>query len=167
MILNNFIEKRFFLFVLSIPFIEFINKNFNDITREIFLFFFIYSTLILIVIFFIYYFTKNFFDKENKNKFNFLLSISFYVFFKFGFFKSFLTNYNISYDGEISLVIILIIIFILFILNSYSFISKLISLFLKMFFWRMMFFVDPVWFLQMYIILDQKLIGKMNLEIPW
>ena len=80
MILNNFIEKRFFLFVLSIPFIEFINKNFNDITREIFLFFFIYSTLILIVILFICYFTNNFFDKENKNKFNFLLSISFYFF---------------------------------------------------------------------------------------
>ena len=134
MILNNFIEKRFFLFVLSIPFIEFINKNFNDITREIFLFFFIYSTLILIVVLFICYFANNFFDKENKNKFNFLLSISFFVFFKFEFFKSFLTNYNISYDGEISLLIILIIIFIFFILNSYSFISKLLKIFLLSYF---------------------------------
>ena len=89
MILNNFIEKRFFLFVLSIPFIEFINKNFNDITREIFLFFFIYSTLILIVILFICYFTNNFFDKENKNKFNFLLSISFYFFLNLNFSKVF------------------------------------------------------------------------------
>lgn len=130
MILNNFVEKRFFLLVLSIPFIEFINKNFNEITREIFLFFFIYSTLILIAVLFICYFAKNFFDKENKNNFNFLLSISFYVFFKFEFFKSFLTNFNISYDGEISLVIILMIIFILFILNSYSFISKLLKIFL-------------------------------------
>ena len=133
MILNNFIEKRFFLFVLFIPFIEFINKNFNDITREIFLFFFIYSTLILIVVLFICYFANNFFDKENKNKFNFLLSISFY-FFKFEFFKSFLTNYNISYDGEISLVIILIIIFIFFILNNYSLVSKLLKIFLLSYF---------------------------------
>ena len=106
MTLNNFIEKKFFLFVLSIPFIEFINKNFNDITREIFLYFFIYSTLILIFIFFIYLIIDNFSKKENKNKFKLLLSISFYIFFKFQFLKSFLTNYNIGYDGEISLVII-------------------------------------------------------------
>ena len=134
MTLNNFIEKRFFLFVLSIPFIEFINKNFNDITREIFLYFSIYSTLILISIFFIYLIIDNFPKKENKNKFKLLLSISFYILFKFQFLKSFLTNYNISYDGEISLVIILIIIFIFFILNSYVFTSKLIKIFLLSYF---------------------------------
>ena len=134
MTLNDFIEKRFFLFVLSIPFIEFINKNFNDITREIFLFFFIYSTLILILVLFICLIVNNFFNKENKNKFKFLLSISFYIFFKFEFFKSFFTNYNISYDGEISLVIMLIIIFIFFILNSYSFASKLLKVFLLSYF---------------------------------
>ena len=130
MTLNNFIEKRFFLFVLFIPFIEFINENFNDITREIFLFFFIYSTLILILVLFISLIIDNFFDKENKNKFKFLLSISFYIFFKFQFFKSFFTNY----DGEISLVIILIIIFILSTLNSYSFASKLLKVFLLSYF---------------------------------
>ena len=134
MILKNFIEKRFFLFVLSIPFIEFINKNFNDLTREILLFFFIYSTLILIGVLFICYLANFFFGKEDKDKLNFLLSISFYVFFKFEFFKSFFTNYNINFDGEISLIIILIIIFILFILNSHSFVSKLLKIFLFSYF---------------------------------
>ena len=130
MTLNNFIEKRFFLFVLSIPFIEFINKNFYDMTREIFLFFFIYSTIILLLIIFICLIIDNFFDIDNKNKFKFLLSISFYIFFKFQFFKSYLTIYDINLDGEISLVIILIIIFIFFILNNYLFTSKLLKIFL-------------------------------------
>ena len=89
MILKNFIEKRFFLFVLSIPFIEFINKNFNDLTREILLFFFIYSTLILIGVLFICYLANFFFGKEDKDKLNFLLSISFYVFLNLNFSKVF------------------------------------------------------------------------------
>ena len=50
MALYNFFKKNFYFIILLIPFIEFINKNFSEITIEIFFYFLIYSIIILISI---------------------------------------------------------------------------------------------------------------------
>ena len=78
----NFFEKRIYLLVLLIPFIEFINKNITDITVEIFFYFFVYSTIIFLVFFLVFFFIDRVSQKKNYNL-KLLLSISFYIFFKF------------------------------------------------------------------------------------
>ena len=130
MTFNNFYEKKIYLFVLFIPFIEFINENLNDITIEIFFYFLTYSIIIFLFILFFFFFIDYFNKEKNNDNLKFLLSISFYIFFKFKFFKDFLNNYKINYDGEISIILIFLIIIFLFIFNSYLIINKFLKIFL-------------------------------------
>lgn len=129
MALYNFFKKNFYFIILLIPFIEFINKNFSEITIEIFFYFLIYSIIILISILVIFFLIDSIL-KKNRNELRFLLSISFYIFFKFHLFKSYINNYKINYDGEISIFLIFLIIFSLFYLNKYLIINKFLKLFL-------------------------------------
>jgi len=100
------------LFGLSLPFIEFVNKNLGQIDyviiKDTFKLFFL-SILI---------FTTSYIPLKKlfKNKYNQIVIFSFlqYFFFKFSTIKHFFEKNKISLDGEISILIIIIIFIIFF-----------------------------------------------------
>ena len=113
---------------LSIPYIEFINKNLAQIdyviikdTSKIYL----GSILLLIVLYFV---LKSLF----RNRYDFVIIFSFfqYFFFKFNVLKDFFVKTQIPYDGEISLIIIVSIFFFIFQLRKKTLIIKFLSFYI-------------------------------------
>ena len=111
---NNFIKKRLYVAILLLPFLEFFNQNIGEFTKEIFIYFIIYSLLILCLVFLALTFSDFFFNKQ-KLDFKIIFSIIFYFFFKHHLFQNILSKINIKFDGELSfLILILISVIIIF-----------------------------------------------------
>ncbi len=126
---NKNIDKNLYLVILFLPFIEFINTNFFEFTGEVFLHFVFYSILILIIIFLSIFFIKFLFKNRNENFKNYL-SLIIYLQFKFSLVKNFLSDAKINYDGEISLILILV----LTVLITYLYSQEVIKNFIKIYF---------------------------------
>ena len=111
---NNFIKKRLYIAILLLPFLEFFNQNVIEFTKEIFIYFVIYSVLILCLVFLVLALCEFFLNRQ-KLDFKIIFSIIFYFFFKHNLFQNILSEINIKFDGELSfLILILISVIIIF-----------------------------------------------------
>ena len=125
---NIFLEHTFIilsiLLLSLIPWIEFINSNYEQIENIFNDNFIILIFLYLIIVIFIYFFTLFLFKKKSKLFYVSLVSISIWIFFQFNLiktqFNNILTGYYIWHiSSEIALfVVIILIIFLTFILNK-------------------------------------------------
>ena len=97
------------LIIISIPFLSFLNANFDSLYSSLFYTLFFIFIIIIATIFLPSIFLSFFFKKSNSKKFSLVVSFIFFIFFYFyTLLKDLLFYVTLAYNAEISLFISLI-----------------------------------------------------------
>ena len=97
---------------LSLPYIEFIEKNLGQLDYVIILDILRLYGLSLFLFYISYFLLKKFF--KNTSSQITIFSLLHYIFFKFSVIKNFINKFQISFDGEISILLIVIIFYLIY-----------------------------------------------------
>ena len=122
---------------LCLPYIEFIEKNLGQLDYVIILDILKLFSLSLFL-FFISYFLLNKFFKNISYQIT-IFSILHYIFFKFSVIKNFINKFQKSFDGEISILAILIIFYLIY---KFRYKSQFIKFFKFLYFFLSNFYIS-------------------------
>jgi len=115
--IEKFLNRNFYLFILLLPFVEFWSGNVFEFDKNILIYYIVFSLFSILLIFFFIRALSFFFDSNVGLYFSFF----FYLIFKYILIKSFIGNLNLlnKFDGEISLIIILIFFMLMIKITKY------------------------------------------------
>jgi hypothetical protein len=136
--LKNFFQNKYYLFIILIPFLEFYNHNIFEFSKEISLFYFIYTILFTSFVLILFYSTS-YFSKINFTDLKFYIVIIFFLLFRHDYFEKNLFIFTGKLSGEISLLFIFLLLIIVFFVNKFFNIQNLLKNFFLIYFFLLFF----------------------------